>query len=134
MDLKNLQEQFQNPEDVTDWFAPEDIQNNKVSAVFACFPILFWLPLVIAQNSPYAKFCANQGLIYFTMDMVLSAAVSLLGAVLGFIPLIGGLISVLLGLASSLAMLACFVFLLINAVQGKAKKIPVIGNLFTAFK
>ncbi len=125
MNFNEILNQIQHPEEVTDQFAPEDIQTNQVSGILASFPVLFWVPLLIAGDSPYAKFCANQGLIYFVTNLVLGAV----GGFLGWFPLIGWLIRLL----ASLISLACFVLLLVSACQRKARKIPVLGNLFQAF-
>lgn len=126
MNFDEIINQITHPEDVTDQFYPEDMNANQASGVLASFPMLFWIPLVIAKDSPYGKFCANQGLTLFALD----AVAGIMTAVLGWIPLIGWIVSLVTGLTT----LAVFVFLLVSACQGKARKIPLIGNLIQAFQ
>ena len=90
--------------------------------------ILFFLPLVGVPNSAYGKFHANQGLILLIFDIVLSVASWLVQAVLGIIPIIGGILSGLVQLAVSVCVIALFVFGMVQAAQGKAKTLPVIGK------
>lgn len=126
MNFENLKEQFLHPQDVSDMFTAEDIEANKIYGALACVPILFWLPLVAAKESGFAKFYANQGL----LELILSIAVSVVTVILAFIPFIGGLLATVAGLVPT----AAFLFLIINAFQGKARRLPVIGEMIEAFK
>ena len=135
MDFNQMKDQVTNAPDVSDMFAQEDIQQNKVFAILpVLFPILFWLPLVAKPESGFCKFYANQTLIYFVLAIVLNIVNLILGAILGLIPLIGGLLAGLVGLAVAVCIMAAWIFLLVNAASGKAKALPFVGNLFTAFK
>ena len=91
-----------------------------------CFWILFFVPLVAAKDSGFAKFYANQGLILFITGIILSVA----GGILSHVPFVGFILQLLVGLVS----LGMFVFLLVNAANGKAKELPIVGGVFTAFK
>lgn len=133
MNSDDMIQQIFHPEDETAYFDPAEIQENKAIAVFASFPILFWLPLVACKDSAYGRFCANQGLLLFAVNITLSIAEGILGTVLGFIPFIGGVIAGLLGLLVGAAGFAAFLLLFISACQGKARRIPLIGRLFEAF-
>lgn len=126
MNFENLKEQFLHPQDVSDMFTAEDIEANKVFGALACVPILFWLPLVAAKDSGFAKFYANQGLTL----LVLGVVASIVTTILAFIPFIGGLLGTVVGLVPT----AGFLFLIINAFQGKARRLPVIGEMIEAFK
>lgn len=121
-------------QDKSDMFAPEDMAANKGIGVIASFPILFWIPLVAKPDSAYGKFCANQGLILLVFDIVAAIVITILAKVLGYIPAIGGILAGLLRAAMSLAELAGWLLLFISALQGKARTLPFIGELFTAFK
>ena len=94
-------------EDLTGSFDTNDIEQNKAISAIAYIPILFLVPM-LASQSPYAKFHANQGFI------------------LSWVPILPTLISAVF----SLATLALLIIGIINAVQGKAKKLPVVGGLF----
>ena len=113
-------------QDVNDMFTADDIEGNKGIAALATIPILFWLPLVAAKESAFAKFYANQGLILLVTNIVLNVASS----IISLIPFLGWLIGVLIGLVQ----FAAFLFLLVSALQGKARYLPFVGKLFVAFK
>ena len=134
MDFNNIMEQIKNPENVTDMFTPEDIQKNKVSAILATFPILFWLPLVIDSNSGYGKFYANQGLILLIVETVLGVASGILSLILGLIPFVGGVLAGIIGLAINLIGFGGWLLLFISALQDRAVYLPFVGKLFVAFK
>ena len=111
-------DELKNPVDVTGQFDPADITANKGMACVACFPILFWLPLVACKDSAFGKFYAN----------------GVLCGILALIPFIGGLLSALVSLVLGVATIAAFIFTIYNASQDKAKYIPVIGQLIEVFK
>ncbi len=113
-------------QDVSDMFSPEDIEANKALAAVATIPILFWVPLVAAKDSGFAKFYANQGLILLIAGFVLG----IVGGVLSLIPFLGVLLSAVINLVD----FAAFLFLLVSALQGKARYLPFVGKLFVAFK
>ena len=88
--------------------------------------ILFILPLLVnGGQSRYAKYHANQGFILFLANIVVGIA----SAILGKIPVLGAVLSALLSLAS----LALMIIGIINAANGKAKQLPLIGGLFHVF-
>lgn len=109
---------FLNTEDLTGNFSPTDIDRNKGMGIAAY--IIFFLPLLAAKDSPYARFHANQGLVL----LITSILVSIVDRILGLIPLIGWLISLVLGLA----VFALFILGIVNAAGGKAKRLPLIGT------
>lgn len=130
MNFDEIKEQIINPIDVTDQFDPADISTNKGVSIVGCFPCLFWIPLVAAKDSAFGKFYANQGLI----TLILSIASGVVSAILGFIPFIGGILGGLLGTVLGLCSTASFLFTIINAAQGKAKPVPVIGQMLNIIK
>lgn len=117
---------FLNTPDDSAMYDTQDIQDNKVWAALSYVGILFILPLLINNGqSRYAKYHANQGFILFLTGIVCGIA----SAILGLIPVIGGILSALL----SLALLALMIIGIINAVNGKAKQLPLIGSLLHVF-
>ncbi len=117
--------------DMTDQFAPADINENKNAATIAVIPPLFWVPLVSnSKDSPFAKFYANQGLILLIAYFVLEFVNAIMHALLKNVPVLPGLI----GLICTVAPTAAFIYLLIAVLNGKAKPIPFIGTLFTLLK
>ena len=117
---------FMNTPDDTGMYDTQDIQTNKVWAALSYVGILFILPLLVnGGQSRYAKYHANQGFILFLTNIVVGIA----SAILGKIPVLGAVLSALLSLAS----LALMIIGIINAANGKAKKLPLIGGLFHVF-
>lgn len=103
------------PTDVTALFDPNDIEKNKAMGILAY--IIFFIPLLAAKDSPYARFHANQGLILFLGYVICS--------ILWLIPILGWI-------AAPIGYLAVTVFSvmgLINAIGGKAKNLPIIGKM-----
>ncbi len=118
--------ELNNTEDTTALYDPQDIQNNKVMAILAYLGILVLVPLLGAKQSPFARFHTNQGLLLIICEIVLSIAV----AILGGIPVIGFLLKLVRGLGT----LALLIIGIVNAANGRAKELPLIGNLFTIIK
>ena len=104
-----------NTADTTEEFTKEDIEQNKVMAVLAY--ILFFIPLLAAKNSPFARYHANQGLILFLLAIIGGPALSL-------IPVLGWILAPIL----SILITVLAVIGIINAVNGKAKELPLIGK------
>lgn len=110
-------------EDLTGSFDTNDIEQNKAISAIAYIPILFIVPM-LATQSPYAKFHANQGLIMTLTCIILNIASRILGFVLEWVPILPTLVSAVFSLSS----LALLIIGIINAVQGKAKKLPIVGG------
>lgn len=114
IDLSDKFNQLNNTADTTAEFDAQDIENNKIMAVLAY--IIFLIPLFAAKDSKFAKFHTNQGLVLFLAGIIAS--------VVAVIPVIGWIIAPLAGIA--ITVLA--VIGIINALNGKAKELPVIGK------
>jgi uncharacterized membrane protein len=115
-------------DDQTGRFDTNDIEQNKVLAAIGYIPVLFLVPL-LATQSPYAKFHANQGLILTIASIILNVAQWILGGIFGLIPILRSFVPGLLSLAVGLSVLAMIIVGVLNATQGKAKKLPLIGDL-----
>lgn len=110
-----------NTPDYTAEFDPADIEANKVLSLFSYLGILFLIPLLAAKDSRYARFHANQGIVLFIAGIV----VSVVGALLNLIPIFGTIIATIAGI-----LLFVFKVLgIVNAVTGKAKELPLIGQI-----
>ena len=88
---------------------------------------LSWLvliPLIAAPKSPFARFHANQGLILAIIEIAFSIV---LGA-LSLIPGVGIVFNIILSLLG-LVFLLFSILGIVNAANGKAKELPVIGKI-----
>lgn len=120
--------------DYTGMFDTDDIEQNKALAIVCYIPLLFFVPLLAGGNSKYAKFHANQGLILTIFSFAASVINSIIDFVIDWIPIIGGIISGAVTAVLGIAVIAGIVFGIVNASQGKAKKLPVIGELMEIIK
>lgn len=104
-----------------------DAESNKVFGILAYINLLFLIPLLAAKDSAYARFHANQGMVLFLTGLALNAASTILGGVLGVMQL--GWVAGLVGSLVNLVMIAYMVFGIVGAAQGKAKELPLIGQI-----
>jgi len=118
--------------DSTSTFDKNDIEKNKVLCAVSYISILFFLPLVACPESRFGKFHANQALILLIASAILGAAGGVVYAVLWALPLIPDFIKTLVDAALDIVIgllpVAGMVFGIVNAAQGKAKELPVIGK------
>lgn len=102
-------------------FSKEDIDNNKMIALLSYIGILFIIPLLVAKESPYARYHINQGIVLFIFEAICAAVFS--------IPLLGWIVG-------GVGEIICVVLLIIgilNVLNGSAKPLPIIGK-FTILK
>ena len=114
VDLSAKLTELNNTADTTAEYDAQDIEKNKVMALLAY--IIFLIPLLAAKDSKFARFHTNQGLVLFLGGIIAS--------VVAVIPVIGWIIAPIAGLV--ITVLA--VIGIINALNGKAKELPVIGK------
>lgn len=95
-------------------FDPADVEANKTAAGLAY--IAFFIPLLMAPNSQYAKFNANQSL------LILFASIA--SGIISRIPIIG-FISYFL----SIAIFVFSVMGLVNGFTGKTTPLPLLDKL-----
>ena len=114
IDLSEKFNEFNNTADTTSEYDAQDIEKNKVMAVLAY--ILFFIPLLAAKDSKFARFHTNQGLVLFLGGIIAS--------VVAVIPVIGWIVAPIAGLV--ITVLA--VIGIINALNVRAKELPVVGK------
>ena len=101
---------------------PADIEKNKVMGGLAYF--LFFLPLIACPESKYARFHANQGLLYLFVCFACMLVMAILTALLWRI---SWLLS-FFNLVVWLSVFALGIIGMINGFTGKAKELPFIGQ------
>ena len=107
------------PKDVTSMFDPADIEKNKAMGLLAY--ILFFIPLLAAKDSAFAKFHANQGFVLF-LGFIASS-------VLWIIPILGWIAAPVVYIVA----IVLSIMGIINALGGKAINLPIVGK-FKIFK
>lgn len=85
-------------------------------AILAYF--IFFLPLILAPKSTFAKYHANQSLVLLIAWVVVMVVVAI-------VPVIGWILSPLAGLF----VLILWIMGIINAAQGVMKPLPLIGSI-----
>ena len=113
---KSSWDKFTDTPDSTAEMDPQDVENNKAMGILSYLSILCLIPFFAAKESKFAQYHAKQGLFLFIIELVIS--------VVSIIPILGWIISAVGGI---------FVFILsivgiINAVNGQAKELPIIGQ------
>ena len=116
-------EQFNNTADTTYEYSKDDISKNRAFAILAYIGLLFLVPLLAAPNSPFARYHTNQGLLLF----VVSTASSVTAAVLSIIGL--GILGNIINITSGTVTLIFMIIGIVNAAQGRAKELPIIGSI-----
>lgn len=106
-----------------EYMDPVDVEANKMWGALAY--ILFFLPLLGAPKSRFGRFHANQGLVFLLFSFVVGVVIGILQVVLGRVPVIPFLLS----LITYVVPMFFFLFGVINAISGKAKKLPLIGGI-----
>lgn len=110
-----------NTADTTAEFDAKDIEDNKVMALLSYIGPLFLVPMLAASHSKYARYHANQGLMLFLAEVILGAV----SGILGLIPFVGWIFGLVTGVAS----LAGLILGIVNAANGRAKELPLIGHI-----
>lgn len=115
--------------DTTSYYSKSDIEGNKLMAVLSYIGILVLVPILAAKDSPFAKYHAAQGLNLLIVDVawcIVSGIVSLIFGLIGvtFLSVLWTIVTWLVGIALFLMM----VIGIINAAQGRAKELPLIGG------
>ncbi|MDD2427355.1 MAG: hypothetical protein PHR78_04360 [Eubacteriales bacterium] len=127
------QQQQQRPVEAVTYSA-EEIEQSKVVSALAYLGILFFLPLVVTPVTRYGKFHANQGLLLLLTSIAGGIVVAILSAVFFAISWRMLFLSSILYTVFYVAIAALAILGIVNALQGKAKPLPVIGKLFTIIK
>lgn len=114
-----------NTNDTTSQFDPQDINNNKGMSVLAYIGFLFLVPLLACPNSKFARYHTNQGLVLFLLEFALGVVTG----IIGIIPIAGLIIGGLLSAVGGIFTLVLMIMGIINAAQGQAKELPLIGKI-----
>ncbi len=116
-------------EDITDQFEQADIDVNNRLSILAYLSYLVLVPIFLVKNSRFARFHASQGLNIIIAQVAWAIATAITTFIFGLIsPMLGVAINILLSLVH-IAFTGLMVIGIINAIKGKAKKLPLIGNV-----
>ena len=132
-DFSESLKKLNDTEDKTSEFDKGDIEKNKPMAILAYLSILVLVPIIAAPNSKFTRFHANQGLLLAICEVAWWIVYGIISTIiricLGGI-LLGGIATILnmiIGLAG-IVFIILSVIGIINAANGRAKRLPVIGK------
>ena len=113
---------------VNEVFTKKDIEDNKTMAIIAY--IFFFVPYLSAKDSKFAMYHAKQGLGLFLLALAGWLVVQVLwkiypSSIWNFLGLLTN--------AWSLGITALAIVGIINASQGQAKELPIVGDLVKKF-
>jgi uncharacterized membrane protein len=89
---------------------------DKLAAIIACVPILFWVPIVLDKKTAFVSHFMKHG---FGL-LVVGVSVSLLMGMLGFL----AIFLLPLKLIIDIALLVAMLYMMYNAYMGKQVQIP----------
>lgn len=108
-------------------FSQDDIQKNKGMAALAY--LIFFLPLVACPDSRFGRFHANQGLLILIGAVGGGIVLAILSFILGLISYYLIFISTLLYIVLYVGLTVLIIMGIINAVNGQAKPLPLVGHI-----
>lgn len=105
----------------------QDINDNKIISILSYISILVLIPIFAVPGSKFARFHANQGLLLFVLEIALGIVKIVLSTILAVISWrLASIVNVLVIL--DIAFLVLAVIGIINAANGVAKELPIIGK------
>lgn len=84
--------------------------------------------LVLEKNDRFVRFHAAQSIVVSVVLVGLSLALSILSAVLGFIPFLGWVLALLLSVGLGLLSFVLWVMLMYKAFTGQEWEVPIAGQ------
>jgi uncharacterized membrane protein len=91
-------------------------------------PLTGILFLVIEKRNPFVRFHAAQSVVFGVVWIVLSIVISIIGMMLGVIPILGWLIGLALSLGLAVGGLGIWLLLMYEAFSGNEWELPLVGH------
>ncbi len=123
-DFNQKFDEFNDTQDYTSYYSPEDIAQNRAMSIVSYLGILVLIPMLFGNKQGYIRFHVSQG---FTLAIA-EVISGIIFGIMGIIPIL----RILVYLLSSLVTLAFIIFSvigIINAYNGNAKELPVFGKI-----
>ncbi len=127
---KAAEDKFKEVTDTKDHTAeydPNDVEQNKIISLFSYLGILILVPIFGAKDSAYARFHTNQGLALIIGELAFNIAIGILDYIFANVAILGPLVA-LLGSLGNVAIFVLTIMGIYNAVNGRAKDLPIIGT------
>ncbi len=125
--FSSVLQNFNNTADTTSDFDVNDINTNKGMAILAYFGPLVFIPIFAAKGSKFARYHSNQGLLLLIAAVAWGIVYSIINSILLAISWRLYTVSSIIGILS-LVFFVLFIIGILNASNGRAKELPVIGK------
>jgi uncharacterized membrane protein len=106
----------------------EDVEHNRVFGILAYLGPLCLVPVIVAKDSPFSRYHANQGLILFLLEIAMWIVLHIISIFVVMLPAMFGFLIAIFSLIY-LGPLALLILGIINAALGKCVPLPVIGGI-----
>jgi uncharacterized membrane protein len=109
---------------------PDDAEKNKIFGIIAYLGFLCFVPLLVAKDSPFAKYHANQGFTLFLAEVAFWVVEWIITLASYFLlPSSGyGIIGIVFDVVG-LGFFVLAVIGIVNAAKGKCLPLPLIGGI-----
>ena len=129
---------FTNVKDDSETFTQQEKESGKIVAILSYVGIVGLIMYLIEQNNQFARYHAKQGANLFVIEAVAGIIVAIISGIMSAIynstdVIIFSIFSALLSAAVSIVSLVLMVIGIMNAANGKAKELPIVGK-FKIFK
>ena len=111
-------------DDLTKNYDIQDINANKSMGILSYLWILVLVPIFTAKESKFAMFHAEQGITL----AIAATIIMVLAIIFGLIPVVGFVFGIIFWLID-LAILVLAIIGIVNAANGQAKELPLIGKI-----
>jgi uncharacterized membrane protein len=106
----------------------EDVEKHRVFGILAYLGIFVLVPLIVAKDSPYAKYHSNQGLVLFISEIAISVLLAIINIVIYSVLPFAHILTSILELVY-IGPLILVILGILNAAAGKCVPLPVIGGI-----
>lgn len=105
------------------------MQKNKAFHILSYIPLLFIISLFIKdKDAPTVRFHCGQGMILTIFWAITIVVNTVLGLVIGWLPIIGWFITWIVSVLLGLCVLALMIIGIVNAANDKEAPLPIIGQ------
>lgn len=110
--------------------------NRTIMVVLSYLGLLALIPLLVEKNDQEVQWHAKHGLVLLVAEIALFIVLSILGAIIGHIPVIGcigAIFGAVLWLVLTLGILVVHIMCIVKGVNGQRFKLPYISEYADRF-
>ena len=110
--------------------------NRTIMIVLAYLGLLALIPLLVEKNDTEVQWHAKHGLVLFVAEIALFIALSIVGSLVGMVPVIGclgALVGALMWLVLTIGILIVHIMCIVKGVNGERFKLPYLSQYADRF-